>query len=109
MPSWSAEEKLAEVTAKAVALDTRRRKQIDNQIGSINRLLTGGHTYTDEMSHLQGLLAERDASLEEIYEEIRGLADSLDDSVIERESERLPVYESLVTLMRRVKEAQGAS
>lgn len=107
MPNWSAEEKLAEVTAKAVALDTRRRKQIDNQIGSINRLLKPGHTYTDEMTKLQELLAERDASLEEFFEEMRGLADSLDRVSLDSTGHR--ILDGLESLMRRVKEAQGAS
>lgn len=53
----------------ADALDARRRHQIENQIGTINRLLNGG-TYEGEIEELHENLAaaqqQRDAALEEL-------------------------------------------
>lgn len=41
----------------AAAMDLRRQAQIQNQIGSINRLMRGG-TYDDEMAALHQELAD---------------------------------------------------
>ena len=58
-----------EVIREAEALDARRRHQIENQIGTINRLL-GGSTYEEEIQELHENLAsaqqQRDAALEEL-------------------------------------------
>lgn len=53
-----------EVIRKADELDARRRHQIENQVGTINRLLNGA-TYEEEIQELHENLAvaqaERDA------------------------------------------------
>lgn len=54
-----------ELADQVEALDLRRRKQIDNQIATINRLLDG-HTYDEELSTLHEQLAEAQAKVEEL-------------------------------------------
>lgn len=53
-----------EIIQEAEALDARRRHQIENQVGTINRLLAGA-TYEEEIAELHENLAaaqaERDA------------------------------------------------
>jgi hypothetical protein len=86
---------------RAASMDLRRQKQIDNQIASINRLLKGG-TYDSEMAYLHGQLSRVQSAHAELKDlvasELRGLADSLDESVIADEAQRLAVYDVLVKL-----------
>jgi hypothetical protein len=64
----------ARQTLRAAAeLDARRQAQIANQIASINRLLSGEHGYTDEMSQLHQELADTQARLEEALTELARL------------------------------------
>jgi hypothetical protein len=99
----------ARIAAGADFMDARRRRQIDNQIKSINRLMQGPRTYDDEMRTLHEELAKRDALLDELYDELRGLGDSLDDSVISIESERLQIHGKFIELMTTIQEARSGS
>lgn len=61
------------ILRRAEELDQRRQHQIQNQIGTINRLLAGA-TYEEEIQELHENLAaaqqQRDAALQEL--EMRG-------------------------------------
>lgn len=66
-----------EITAKADALDLRRRHQIDNQIAIINRLSDQGG-YDDVVQDLVARLTEAQAQLDEAKAEISRLQAELD-------------------------------
>lgn len=53
-------------------IDQRRQNQIRNQVGTINRLMSGA-TYDEEMERLQAELADTQARLEAALLEIRQL------------------------------------
>lgn len=76
-PSSAVTKAVAEVEARADALDRRRRKQITNQIMSIDRLLRDA-TYDDEMRTLHEQLAEAQAQLDEVKAELQAVQDELD-------------------------------
>lgn len=63
-PKSAVAEATAEITAKADALDLRRRHQINNQIAIINRLSDQGG-YDDVMQDLVARLTETQALLDE--------------------------------------------
>lgn len=54
-----------EVMREADALDSRRRHQIENQVGTINRLLAGG-TYDEELRALHEELAASQAEADNL-------------------------------------------
>lgn len=58
-----------EILRRAEEIDQRRQHQIENQIGTINRLLAGA-TYEEEIQELHENLAsaqqQRDAALQEL-------------------------------------------
>lgn len=54
------------------ALDQRRQKQIKNQVGTINRLMSGA-TVEEELARLHDLLATAESRLEAAQMEIRAL------------------------------------
>lgn len=99
---------LAQTRKAADALDTRRQKQINNQIATINRLMVDG-SYDSSWQWMNEKLAKEQAALDHALSELRGLADGLDDSVIKDESERLGVYDGFVRVMQEIEEMRSAS
>jgi len=99
---------LALVRKRADALDSRRQKQIENQIAAINRLMVDG-SYDHSWQWMNEKLAKEQVALDHALSELRGLADSLDESVIKDESERLGVYDGFVRVMQEIQELRDAS
>lgn len=75
-----AQNAIQDLMQRAHALDRRRQAQIQNQIGTINRLLDGG-TYTEEMRILHEGAAESIARNEELTHALSELVNAVQAQV----------------------------